>query len=209
MSSRQKPSDEAGLGVPKTQPALDLGHSASAGLESSQASGTNTADRTERQIDDLVGVFTDPIIVMPGGWGETLPEWIKGRITLDRLAENMRALHGEQRTGTDAEAMAYLYTASLTYPMSEHWANIYMYVFTKVMGDKEPGDHRREDKVPEDLRKEEITDYEKGMLGDLKEWLWKQRVKVRQERHREKRATEKAEAEARAPKQMGLPLEKE
>ncbi len=150
----------------------------------------------EKQIDDVVGALTDPIIVMPGGWGDTLPEWIKTRITLERLAENMKELHGEQPTGTDAEAMAYLNTASLTAPMRTEWVNIYMYVFTKVMGDK----------VPEDLRKEEITDYEKGLLLEFKRWLWKARVKVRQERARAKRREEKAEAAARAPKQMGLPV---
>jgi len=150
----------------------------------------------EKQIDDMVGALTDPIIVMPGGWGDTLPEWIKTRITLERLAENMKELRGEQPTGTDAEATAYLYTASLTAPMSTEWANIYFYVFTKVMGDK----------VPEDLRKEEITDYEWGLLQEFKRWLWKARVKVRQERARAKRREEKAEAAARAPEQLGLPV---
>ena len=31
-------------------------------------------------IEDLVGVFTDPLIVFPGGWGDTLPDWIKTEI---------------------------------------------------------------------------------------------------------------------------------
>ena len=150
----------------------------------------------EKQIDNMVGALTDPVIVMPGGWGDTLPEWIKTRITVERLAENMRELHGEQPTGTDAEALAYLYTAVLTGPPTEEWANIYFYVFTKVMGDK----------VPEDLRKDELTNYEKGLLVEFKAWLWRQRVKVRQERARAKRREEKAEAAARAPKQLGLPI---
>ena len=157
---------------------------------------SNREKVVEKQIDNMVGALTDPIIVMPGGWGDTLPEWIKTRITLERLAENMKELRGEQPTGTDAEALAYLYTASLTSPMSTEWFNIYMYVFTKVMGDK----------VPEDLRKEEITDYEWGLLLEFKRWLWNTRVKARQERARAKRASEKAEAAAQAPKQLGLPL---
>ena len=33
------------------------------------------------------------------------------------LAMNMRALKGEEMTGTEAEACAYLYTAALTNPM--------------------------------------------------------------------------------------------
>jgi len=33
----------------------------------------------------IVGAFTDPIIVFPGGWGDTLPEWLKNAITMERL----------------------------------------------------------------------------------------------------------------------------
>jgi len=85
---------------------------------------------SEKQIDkgisNLVGIFTDPIIVFPGGWGDTLPEWLKGAITLERLIENVRALKEGQMTGTDAEACAYLYTASLTQPMDHDWTQIYL-----------------------------------------------------------------------------------
>ncbi|GAI89077.1 unnamed protein product, partial [marine sediment metagenome] len=90
-------------------------------------------DKTvEKGISEIVGVFCDPIIVMPGGWGDTLPEWIKTAITLERLMMNMKVLKGEEMTGTDAEACAYLYTASLTAPMDHDWSQIYLYIATKV-----------------------------------------------------------------------------
>ncbi len=75
------------------------------------------AKTIEKGISDIVGVFTDPIIVFPGGWGDSLPDWLKTTITLERLGMNMKTLKGEEMTGTDAEACAYLYTASLTQPM--------------------------------------------------------------------------------------------
>jgi hypothetical protein len=56
-------------------------------------------------VDDLIGTLTDPIIVYPGGWGDSFPEWLKNAITLERLTENMKATKGGQPTGTDAEAM--------------------------------------------------------------------------------------------------------
>ena len=68
----------------------------------------------EKGISDIVGVFTDPILVFPGGWGDTLPDWLKETITLERLVMNMKALKGEEITGTDAEACAYLMTVSAT-----------------------------------------------------------------------------------------------
>ena len=73
-----------------------------------------TEQQIERGISDLAGVFTDPIIVYPGGWGDTLPDWLKEAITLERLLMNAKALEGEQMAATDAEACAYLYSAALT-----------------------------------------------------------------------------------------------
>ena len=49
------------------------------------------------------------------------------------------------------------------------------------------------DKTPEDLRKEGIIGYEKGLLVEFKRWLWIARVKARHERRRQKRAREKGE----------------
>ena len=74
----------------------------------------DNAKQLEKGISDIVGVFTDPILVFPGGWGDTLPDWLKEAITLERLVMNMRALKGEEMTGTDAEACAYLYDGYLT-----------------------------------------------------------------------------------------------
>ena len=86
-----------------------------------------TEKEMEKGISEIVGVFTDPIIVFPGGWGDTLPEWIKTSITLERLMMNVQALKTGEMTGTDAEACAYLYTVSLTQPMDRDWNEIYLY----------------------------------------------------------------------------------
>ncbi len=141
-------------------------------------------------VSDLVGTFTDPIIVFPGGWGDTLLDWLKGAITMERLEANIRASRGEQLTGTDAEACAYLYTAGLTAPMNHHWSQIYLYVATKTYARHKGGE------VPEDIRVETLTDYQMEELKRLKDWLYCQRVKVRQDRDRANRRFEREEAEA-------------
>ena len=66
----------------------------------------------EKGISDIVGCLTDPIVVFPGGWGDTIPEWLKTAITLERMIGDMKELKGEEPTGTDAEACAYLMTVS-------------------------------------------------------------------------------------------------
>jgi len=155
-------------------------------------------DKTiEKGISEIVGVFTDPILVFPGGWGDTLPEWLKNAITLERLGMNMRELKGELPTGTDAEACAYLYTASLTQPMDHDWAQIYLYIATQT--------YRRwgKNEMPSDIAVESINDDQMRDLNRLKAWIYHKRVKVREERdragRRQKRQEEAAAREAAQP----------
>jgi hypothetical protein len=152
----------------------------------------------DSQVDELVGTFFDPIIVMPGGWGDTLPDWIKNQITLERLAQNIKTLKGEKLSATDAEACAYLYTASLEAPIDNDWTQIYLYVAGKVVS------RAKDTKIPVDIRVDSLNDYQIGLLRDLKDWIYGQRLKVRRERQKMERAEVMAEAKARAPKQLNL-----
>jgi len=149
----------------------------------------------EKGISDIVGALSDPIIVFPGGWGDSLPEWIKPAITMERLAMNMRVLKGEEMTSTDAEACAYLYTASLTQPMGHDWTKIYLYIATRVYEKwrtKETGVT-----MPDDIRVESISDYQMADLNRLKAWLYRKRTTVRLDRERAERQQKKEEEAAR------------
>jgi hypothetical protein len=145
----------------------------------------------DKGISDLVGVFTDPILVFPGGWGDTLPEWLKGAITMERMIENMKVLKGEEMTGTDAEACAYLMTVSLTQPMESDWTQIYLYIASRTYKRWGKGE------MPADIAVESISDYQMGELNRLKSWLYHRRVKARQEKDRAERRQEKKEAKAK------------
>jgi len=149
----------------------------------------------EKGISDIVGVFTDPILVFPGGWGDTLPDWLKGAITMERLIENMKALKGEQMTGTDAEACAYLMTVSLTQSMDSDWSDIYLYVAGKTYSRHKQGG------VPEDIRVDQLSDYQMQHLDRLKDWLYRRRTTIRQERDRAERR-ERKEAEVAEEKAL-------
>ncbi len=145
----------------------------------------------EKGISDIAGVFTDPIIVHPGGWGDTLPDWLKEAITLERLTENVRSLRGEPMTGTDAEACAYLYTAGLVAPLDSDWADIYLYISTQVLRRHHRGD------VPADIATDELHSYRMGKLLDLKRWIFNCRTQMRQERDRAERRERKDQEQAR------------
>jgi len=140
-----------------------------------------------------VGALTDPIIVFDPGWADVLPDWLRGEIKIQRLAQLMK---GEEGIATNAEALAYISNASLAQPIASDWVDIYMYLLTRVMGDK----------VPEEMRKGSLDDYRMGELRQLKEWIYRQRVKAREEGGRAERRRAREEAAARAPRQMALDL---
>jgi len=135
----------------------------------------------EKGISDIVGCLTDPIIVFPGGWGDTIPEWLKTAITLERMMGDMKALKGEEPTGTDAEACAYLMTLSLAQPMDSDWTQIYLYIAGQSYKRWNKGE------MPADIVVESISDYQMGELNRLKTWIYRQRIKVRTERDRTRR----------------------
>ena len=141
----------------------------------------------DTMIGDLVGTLTDPIIVYPGGWGDSLPEWLKNAITLERLTDNMKTAKGEQPTGTDAEACAYLNTASLTTPMDGDWSQIYLYIAGKTYRRWHKGE------LPEDIRVDSLTAQHTTDLNRLKEWLYRRRTMAREEAERGERRQQKDE----------------
>jgi len=151
----------------------------------------NKTQSVEKGVSDIVGALTDPVIVFPGGWGDTIPEWLKTAITLERMMGNMKVLKGKEPTGTDAEACAYLMTVSLTQPMDSDWTQIYLYVASQTYKRWEKGE------MPADIVVDSISDYQAGELNRLKSWLYNQRVKARQEKDRAERRQEREEAKNR------------
>jgi len=146
--------------------------------------------REEKWIGELVGVFCDPIIVYPSAWQDTLPDWIKPQITLERLIMNMKVIKEGGVPVGDTEALAYIYPRTMEAPMSEQWFRIYMYVFTQAMKFKKT-------EVPEDLRSEKLSDYDMQQLNALKRWIYDRREKHRTDRRKDiKRETKEAKEEA-------------
>jgi len=140
----------------------------------------------EKGISDIVGALADPIIVWPGGWGDTLPEWMKTAITMERLVMNMGALNGEEPTGTDTEACAYLYTAGLSFPLSHDWSQIYLYIAGVAMRWKKA-------ELPEDITVASLEKHQMADLDRLKQWIYRQRTGARLESDRAERRQQKEE----------------
>jgi hypothetical protein len=163
-----------------------------------------TERQAERAISEVLGAITDPIVVFIGGEQDPLPDWLRQAIRMERLVMNIQALKTGIMTGTDAEACAYLMTASLSQPPSHDWAEIYLYVATKTYEK-----YRTKDsgfKMPADVRVDSLSDYQMQELDRLKAWLYRARVKVREERERAARREKKEADKAKSHSIEALPL---
>lgn len=152
-------------------------------------------ENVEKGISNIMGALTDAIIVFPGGWGDTLPDWLKTSITLERLVMNMKSLKGEEMTGTDSEACAYLMTASLTQPMDHDWAQIYLYIAGKVYEKWRTKDSGVT--MPDDIRVESLDIGQMADLNHLKDWIYRTRTRARQEKDRAERRQQRQDEAAR------------
>jgi hypothetical protein len=103
----------------------------------------------------------------------------------------MKATNGEQPAGTDAEACAYLYTASLTAPMDDDWSQIYLHIAGKTYS------RWGKNKLPDDIRVDTLSNEQLANLNRLKEWLYRQRTRARQELERTERRQKKEEEAAK------------
>jgi hypothetical protein len=155
--------------------------------------GVKLADQQPvKQISEAIGCLTDPIVVHPGGWGDTLPGWLKEAIPVDRLIENIKTLKEGTPTATDAEACAYLYTACLCFPLPQDWAQIYFYVTGQVMSR-----YRQGVEMPQDIKVETLTDQQTQDLRRLKDFIYRKRVENRQEKDRAERRQQREQAAAK------------
>ena len=81
-------------------------------------------------IEEIAGALCDPLIVFPGtGWEESIPQALKDRLPLDRLAHNMMCLQRKARwdEACDLEALLYMYPLTLAHPISDQWTRIYLW----------------------------------------------------------------------------------
>lgn len=155
---------------------------------------TTERNKDDKWISEIVGVFADPIIVFPGGWGDSLPDWLKGEITLERLIMEATGIKTGKMTATDAEVCAYLMTTSLSQPIDTDWTQIYLYIAGQVYErkpTKEPGAT-----MPQDIKVDHLSNYQMQRLDHLRNWIYERRITARQERDRAGRRENKEAAAA-------------
>ena len=146
---------------------------------------------TDDWVESMVEVFTAPLIVYPSGWKDTLPDWIKSEVTLQRV---VRLMKGDDGLATDVEALAYMYPRTLEAPLDHDWMQIYMYLATKVMGSRLSG---KEAEIPADIKVERLEPYLESKLIELKRWIRERQRKAIAERRKADNRQEREEMAAK------------
>jgi hypothetical protein len=135
-------------------------------VEAEAASGASRKALAE-MIEEIIGIFKDPIILYPGGWEASLPPRLWERIRLERFVQQMKAKGKKIEESTDAEAMAYLYTVTLVGPIGDDWAKIYMWLGRDMLPEGVP----RDEFVPKSLSSDQ-----QRQLDDLKRWIYRKKT---------------------------------
>ena len=108
--------------------------------------------------EKLAAALAEPLIVYPGGWDCSLPEWLRQAVAEERLA---RAGSDNDGLATLAEVLCYLFTAGLAAPLNHEWAEIYVNLAAQYMA-------ARGATLPDDMQQRALTGYEERLLQELR-----------------------------------------
>lgn len=140
----------------------------------------------EKEIEEIIGCLTDPIITWPSPWNKDIPPRVKEQIPIERMLMNMMYLNGQipERTGTTAEALAYMFPRTMEAPIDRDWVDIYVYLgnqLSKSLGIE----------FPDDMKMDSLPDHLQKKLDHLKRWIYEKRVAARKDRNSKARKEEK------------------
>jgi len=99
---------------------------------------------------------------------DMIPEWLLNEVKAERMVYGLASLIGRGPVVGDAEICAYLMTGSLRQPLSSEHVNIYMYLVTRLF-------KKREKEVPEDIRRDELTEWEEHEFEELRNMIYEKR----------------------------------
>jgi len=131
-----------------------------------EASSGASQKALEEMIAEIIGIFKDPIILYPGGWEDSLPPTLWEMIRMERFVQQMKAKGKKIEEATDAEALAYLHTASLVAPIGSEWTHIYLWLGKDLLPKGEAREY-----VPKELTRDEAR-----MLADFKRWIYRKKT---------------------------------
>lgn len=126
-------------------------------------------------VKGVAEAFTMPVVFHPGGWEDTVPEYMRREVVIRQRLEML--FDGGWDRASDVEVVCYMNTASLVAPLTEQWTRIYLYEAGLVM----PAIREYFTQDKGSLMPEELTEYDRSTLNDLKFKIRNSQVKRRKE----------------------------
>ena len=129
--------------------------------------------KSDKMVFDLMDALRSPILTHSQSWADTIPKRLIEKVPFARLI----MLKKQVDYCSLLEAVIHIYTRTLTAPISHEWTEIYLNITCKVMQQYFNEDHWGKLKVKKDL-----NDYEKGLLMDLRRWIYRKRREILKQR---------------------------
>lgn len=128
--------------------------------------------QTKKDKNDFVFDFMDclasPIIVFKSAWQDTIPKDILGRIKLSRIMCSMM----KEKMASLTETLAYIMPRTYEAPMPIEWVNIYTWLGLQYAIQFKKTEQL---KAMAKIAPNELTNYEKGLLKNLRVWIYEKR----------------------------------
>lgn len=143
--------------------------------------------RNKKRDNDFVINFMDcltsPIIVFKSAWQDVIPKDLLKNIKLSRLLCSMQ--HEEMASLT--EALAYMMPRTYEAPMSTEWVNIYTWLGLQYASQFKNNNQLG---AMKEIAPKELSEYEMGLLSNLRRWIYDKRRKALKEKLKEAKKSE-------------------
>lgn len=117
---------------------------------------------------DILDCLSSPIIVFKSAWQDAIPKDLLGNIKLSRLMCSI----SHKKMASLTEALAYMMPRTFEAPMPTEWVNIYTWLGLQYAKHALNKDQLE---AMSDIAPKELSDYETGLLNNLRDWIYHQR----------------------------------
>jgi hypothetical protein len=114
----------------------------------------------------FMDILTAPIMTYDQSWATAIPERLKREITMQRTISGIK----QEEMATMAEVVAYLITATLSFPLDSDWVDIYTHAACTVAEECWQEDHWQTVQAPRTLGRNQTED-----LTRLRRWIYERR----------------------------------
>ncbi|MBU3820981.1 hypothetical protein KO566_02825 [Flavobacteriaceae bacterium XHP0103] len=115
--------------------------------------------------------MSSPIIVFESAWKDTIPKDLLANVKLSRLW----ALMLKEDKASLTEALVYMMPRTYEAPLPYEWVNIYTWLGLQYAMQYK---NKEQVEVLSDIAPKELSDYETGLLENLRKWIYRQRRKA-------------------------------